>query len=216
MCACVGTAFFHQAHSNKDQMKTLAQSMFILTVVATALSACGGGGNDSSTSSSGKAATSSSIAQIGGTYVMPCKGTTFAPSPDPTAAKSESETATIVITPDANGQATISAHRQIYINSATCEAGAIDFDLTFLGTAVDKSGNKTYTNAAGKPVTASVATIAYTGFKFSKGNLDFKLPAAGATTNMAYVIENNTLYLSKGKREADGLGDSLTPGAVRQ
>jgi hypothetical protein len=33
---------------------------------------------------------------------------------------------------------------------------------------------------------------------------------------MAYVLDNNTLYLSKGHREADGLGDALTPGAVKQ
>lgn len=147
---------------------------------------------------------------------MPCKGTTLAESSDPTRPKTESETATIVISSDSTGKATISAHYQHYFNSATCEAEATDFDLTFLGTAVDKSGSKTYTNAAGKPVTASVATIAYTGFKFSKGNLKFSLPTAGATTNMAYVIENNTLYLAKGSREADGLGDSLTPGAVKQ
>ena len=190
--------------------------MFILTVVATALSACGGGGNNGSTDSSGQAGANSSIAQIGGTYVMPCTGTTFAPSSDPTKPKSESETATIVITPDSNGKATIYAQAQYYLNSTTCAAEALDFDLTFLGTAADKSGSKTYTNAAGKPVIASVVTIAYTGFKLSKGNLDFKLPAVGATTSMAYVIENNTLYLAKGSRQADGLGDTLTPGAVKQ
>ena len=99
---------------------------------------------------------------------------------------------------------------------ASCDAAALDFDLTFLGTAADKPGSKSYTNAAGKPVTASVATIAYSGFKLAKGNLSVALPAAGATTDMAYVLENNTLYLSKGPRGLDGLGGSLTPGAVKQ
>lgn len=92
----------------------------------------------------------------------------------------------------------------------------LDTDMTFLGTASDKAGSKNYTNAAGKPVTAEVATIAYTGFTLSKGNLDFSLPMLGATTDMAYVLENNTLYLSKGHREADGLGDALTAGAIKQ
>jgi hypothetical protein len=199
-------------------MKTPMRSMLTLTFVATALSACGGGGGgDGSTDASGKAAPASSIKQMAGTYIMPCKGTTFAPSSDPTAAKSESETVTIVISADAaSGKATISARLQSYVNSASCEAAALDFDLTFLGTAVDKPGSKTYTNAAGKPVTASVATIAYTGFRFAKGNLNVSLPAAGATTDMAYVLDNNTLYLSKGHREKDGLGDALTPGAVKQ
>lgn len=190
--------------------------MFTLTFVATALSACGGGG-DSSTDSSGTAGAVSSIAQMAGTYIMPCKGTTFAPSSDPSAATSESETATIVIGPDAaTGKATISARRQTYRNSATCDAAALEFDLTFRGTATDGPGSKNYTNAAGKPVKANVATIAYTGFSFAKGNLNIRLPAPGATTNLAYVLENNTLYLSKGSRQADGLGDSLTPGAVKQ
>jgi hypothetical protein len=198
-------------------MKTLMRSMFTLTFVATALSACGGGGGDSSTDTAGKSAAVTSIAQMAGTYVMPCTGKTFPPSSDPTAAKSESQTATIVISADAaSGKATISARRQIYLNSTSCEADALNFDLTFLGTAVDKTGSKNYTNAAGKPVTASVATIAYTGLKFSKGNLTFSLPMPGATTDMAYVLENNTLYLSKGPRDLAGLGDALTPGAVKQ
>ena len=190
--------------------------MFTLFFVATALSACGGGG-DSSTDSSGTASAVSSIAQMAGTYIMPCKGTTFPPSSNPSADTSESETATIVITPDAaTGKATISARAQTYHNSATCDAAALEFDLTFHGTATDGPGSKNYTNAAGKPVTAKVATIAYTGMTLSKGNLDFSLPLAGATTKLAYVLENNTLYLAKGSRQADGLGDSLTPGAVKQ
>ncbi len=192
--------------------------MFTLTFVATALSACGGGGGgDSSTDAAGKAAAVTSIAQMAGTYVMPCTGKTFPPSSDPTAAKSESQTATIVISADAaSGKASVSARSQTYLNSANCEAAALDFDLTFRGTAVDKPGSKNYTSAVGKSVTASVATIAYTGFTFAKGNLNISLPSAGATTDMAYVLENNTLYLSKGHREADGLGDALTLGAVKQ
>lgn len=186
------------------------RSMITLAVVATALSACGGGGDNSS-------GATTSIAQMAGTYIMPCTGTTFAPSANPTDPKSESETATIVISADAaSGKATISAQRRYYLNSTTCDAAALEFDLTFFGTAADKSGSKTYTGPAGKPVTASVASIAYTGLRFSKGNISFKLPAAGATVDKAYVLDNNVLYLSKGSRGPDGLGEALTRGAVKQ
>ena len=192
--------------------------MVTLVSIASVLSACGGGGDSSgSNDAAGKSTASTSIAQMGGTYVMPCTGTTFAPSSDPDAAKSESKAATIVITPDSTtGKAGISAHYQYYRNSANCDAAAIDFDLTFLGTASDKAGSKNFKNAEGKPVAANLATITYSGFRFSKGVLNMSLPTAGATTDMAYVLEKNTLYLSKGHREADTLGDSLTPGAVRQ
>lgn len=191
--------------------------MFTLTFVATALSACGGGGGDSSTDTSGKAAATTSIAQMAGTYVMPCDGMEFGGLGMADGLKSYSRTGTVVITPDpATGNATIRAQFKYYRNSANCDALTLFQDLTFFGTAVDNNGSKNYTNAAGKPVTAKVATIAYTGITLSKGNLDFSLPLPGATTNMAYVLENNTLYLSKGHREADGLGDALTLGAVKQ
>jgi len=36
------------------------------------------------------------------------------------------------------------------------------------------------------------------------------LPASGATTDIAYVLDGKKLYLAKGHREADGLGDSLS------
>ena len=88
--------------------------------------------------------------------------------------------------------------------------------MTFMGTVSDKAGSKNYKTAAGKPVTANLATVAYSGFRLAKGNLSFKMPMAGATTDVAYVLDNNTLYLSKGHREADGLGDALTEGAVKQ
>jgi hypothetical protein len=86
--------------------------MFTLTVISTALSACGGGGDSDSTGASGKASAGTSIAQTGGTYIMPCIGTTFTRSSDPDARNSESKTATIVITPDASGKASINAHYQ--------------------------------------------------------------------------------------------------------
>jgi hypothetical protein len=200
-------------------MKNLMRSTLTLTVVATALSACGGGGgsdNSGSTDASGKAATTS-IAQMAGTYIMPCKGTTFSRFIDLTLLSSESETSTIIISADAaTGKVTINAHHRYYENSTTCEEAALNFEATFLGTAVDKPGSKTYTSEAGKPIAASIATIAYTGLRLSKGNLPFKMPVAGATVDKAYVLDNNVLYLSKGRRGADGLGDALTPGAVKQ
>lgn len=197
--------------------------MFTLTVIATALSACGGSSSNNSDSGSGstdassKASASTSIAQMGGTYILPCTGTTFTPSSDPNTTNSESKTATITIKPEGSGKASIIAHYQYFRNSPRCDAAALDFDMTFMGTASDKAGSKNYKNADGKPVTASLVTVAYSGFKLSKGGLKFSLPRAGATTDMAYFVDNNRLYLSKGHREADGLGASLTKeGAVKQ
>lgn len=202
-------------------MKKHLRSMFTLTVIATALSACGGSSsNDSdsgSTDASSKASASTSIAQMGGTYILPCTGTTFTPSSGSNATNSESKTATITITPEGSGKASIIAHYQYFRNSARCDAAALDFDMTFTGTASDKAGSKNYKNADGKPVTANLVTVAYSGFKLSKGSLKFSLPRAGATTDMAYFVDNNTLHLSKGHREADGLGAALTKeGAVKQ
>jgi len=61
------------------------------------LSACGGGGDSDSTGASGKTSAGTSVAQTGGTYILPCTGTIFTPSSDPDARNSESKTATIVI-----------------------------------------------------------------------------------------------------------------------
>lgn len=197
--------------------------MFTLTIIATALSGCGGssgGDSDSdsgSTDASGKTSAGTSIAQMGGTYILPCTGTTFTTSSGSNATNSESKTATITITPEGSGKASISAHYQYFENSARCDPAALNFDMTFIGTASDKAGSKIYTNADGKPVTANLVTVAYSGFKLSKGSLNVSLPRAGATTDMAYVLDNNTLYLSKGPRGADGLGAALTKkGAVKQ
>jgi hypothetical protein len=188
-------------------MKPSMRSMFTVTLITTALGACGGGGSDgSSNDASGKSTASTSIAQIGGTYIFPCDGTVFNSLSSVDAAKSESVTATIVITPDpATGKASINARLKYYRNSTNCDEAALDTDLTFLGAASDKAGSKNYTNAAGKSVASKVATVVYTGITLSRGNLDFSLPVPGATTNLAYVMENNMLYLSKGHREADGL-----------
>lgn len=199
-------------------MKNLMRSTLSLTVVATVLSACGGGGSDNSgsTDASGKAATTS-IAQMAGTYIMPCKGTTLRHSADLTSPGSESKSSTIIISADAaTGKVTVNAQYRYYENSVTCEEAALSLDLTFFGTAVDKPGSKTYMSAAGKPVAASIATVAYSGLQLSKENIKFKMPVAGATIDKAYVLDNNVLYLSKGPRGADGLGDAMTPGAVRQ
>lgn len=201
-------------------MKKHLRSVFTLTVIATALSACGGsssGGDSSSTDASSKASASTSIAQMGGTYIMPCSGKSFTQSFDPDSTNSESKAATIVITPDGSGKASISAHYQYFEKSARCDPAALDFDMTFIGTASDKAGSKIYKNADGKLVKANLVTVAYSGFKLAKGSLNVSLPRAGATTDMAYVLDNNTLFLSKGPRDADGVGAALTKkGAVKQ
>ena len=189
--------------------------IFAVSLVTAALSACGGG--SSNNDAAAQTAAASSVAQMGGTYILPCTGEIFSGPSSVDGATRASRTVTIVITPDAaTGNAKVSVHNQYYRNSDKCDAAMLDEDLTFFGIASDKAGNKDYKTAAGKPVTAKVVSVAYTGLRLSKGNLKISLPTAGATTDMAYVLDNNTLYLSKGHREKDGLGDALTLGAVRQ
>lgn len=195
-------------------MKNPTRFIFTVTLVSAALSACGGG---SSNDGANQTAASTAINQIGGTYIFPCEARTFHSLYGPNPVNSESMTATVVITPDhATGKASVSARYQYYENNTNCDAATLAFDMTFVGTASDRAGSKNYTNAAGKQVTAKVATIAYTGVTLSRGNLDFSLPTPGATTDMAYIFDNNALYLSKGRRGKDGLGDALTVGAVKQ
>ena len=50
----------------------------------------------------------------------------------------------------------------------------------------------------------------------SKGEFILNLPEFGTGANVAYVLANNILYVSKRHREVDGPGDGLSRGAVTQ
>ena len=200
-------------------MKKLSFSIVTATLIAAVLSACGGGGSDSSGQAGSGAASAgttgdSSLAYLAGTYVFPCKGVSYETSVNPTRT---SDQGTIVIKTNATtGKVEVSANIKAYEGSANCDASTLDTDLSGNFTVSGKSGAKIYTDATGNPVRANVATVTYTGMTLAKGNLTLSLPAFGATTDMAYVLANNTLYVSKGHRETDGLGNGLTRGAIRQ
>lgn len=200
-------------------MKKLSFSIVIATLIAAVLSACGGGGSDSSGQAGSGAASAgttgdNALAYLVGTYVFPCDGIITELSNPPSRT---SDQGTIVIKTNATtGKVEVSANIKAYEGSANCDASTLVTDLSGNFTISGKSGAKIYKDATGKPVTANVATVTYTGMTLSKGNLTLSLPAFGATTDMAYVLANNTLYVSKGHRETDGLGDGLSRGAIRQ
>ena len=103
-----------------------------------------------------------------------------------------------------------------YTGSTDCAASTLNVDVTANGMLSDKGTTKNYPDATGKTVTAKVATFTYTGMTLSKGNLTMSLPTFGTTTDIAYVLDGNNLYVTKGVRGADGLGDSLSTAAVKQ
>jgi hypothetical protein len=200
-------------------MKKLSFSIVTATLIAAVLSACGGGGSDSSGQAGSGAASAgttgdNALAYLAGTYVVPCEAIIYPTAADPS---SSSDQGTVVIAPNAStGKVEATLRYQYYNGSTNCNASTLDTDLSGNFTISGKSGAKIYKDATGKPVTANVATVTYTGMTLSKGNLTLSLPAFGATTDMAYVLANNTLYVSKGHRETDGLGDGLSRGAIRQ
>lgn len=177
------------------------------TLVATcaALVACGGGGSSDSDSSSTQAsANTSPLAAMQGTYVAACDGQTFDSG-------SSSSQVTIIITAPAGGsEVDVSVHAKSYTGSSDCAESTLAADVTVTGQLSNKSTTKTYTDSTGKSVTAKVLTFAYSGVTFSKGSFSGTLPVAGVTTDIAYVLDGSNLYLAKGVREADGLGDKLS------
>lgn len=181
-------------------------SVIALSISTMLLSACGGGGGSSSSSTPTVAATSTAtntLDALNGTYVLACKDETYGNGP------AESEQGTITVEPGSAGNKA-TAHLQYYKGSANCAPATIDTDVTVSGPLSGKSTTKNYTDTTGKTLTANVVSFAYSSFTLARGNLTFSLPAFGATTDIAYVLNGKNLYLAKGHREADGLGDSLS------
>lgn len=181
-------------------------SVIALSASTMLLSACGGGGGDSSSGTPTVAATSTaanSLNALNGTYVLACTDETYKNGP------AESSQGTLTVeSVGAGNKAT--AHFQYYKGSANCAPATIDTDATIDGPLNGKSSTKNYTDATGKTLTANVVNFGYANFTLARGNLTVSLPTPGATTDIAYVLDGKKLYLAKGHREADGLGDSLS------
>lgn len=178
-------------------------SMIALSVSAAVLAGCGGG--SSSPAGTAPSAVANVLAPLQATYLIACT------SLDSSDGKLESEHATIIITPDASSNgAEVSMHAQHYVGSANCASGTLDTDLTVKGKLSDKGTSKNFKDAAGNTVVGKVVSFTYTGLTLSKGNLSGSLPTFGTTATVAYVLTGNKLYVSKGHRGADGIGDVLS------
>jgi len=180
-----------------------------LVAACAALVACGGGGDNSGpsteTTSTNSGANTNALASMQGTYVTACIDRTNS------GGTSESNQVTITVTaPAGSSEVDASVRNQYYDGSANCTASALSGDLTVTGQLSSKSTTKIYADATGKSVTAKVLTFTYSGMTLSKGNLSGTLPVAGMTTDIAYVLDGSNLYLAKGVRDADGLGDRLS------
>lgn len=193
-------------------MKPQQRKIHTLTLIAAlsfALAACGGGSSaGSSTETSASSSTNTSaLAPMQGTYATACFG-------DTNNGSGESNQVTITITaPPGGSEIDASVHNQYYVGSTDCTAATLNTDLTVTGQLSSKSTTKAYIDSTGKSVTAKVLTFAYSGLTLSKGSFSGTLPVVGVTTDVAYVFDGSSLYLAKGGREADGLGDSLSPHA---
>ena len=194
-----------QRNNNNVIRTTLATT---LVATGAVLAACGGGGDSSGSStetSANSSANTNALASMQGTYVTACIDRTNS------GGTSESNQVTITITALAgSSEVDASVRNQYYDGSANCTASTLSGDLTVTGQLSSKSTTKIYTDATAKSVTAKVLTFTYTGMTLSKGNLSGTLPVAGMTTDIAYVLDGSNLYLAKGVREADGLGDRLS------
>lgn len=179
-------------------------SIIVLSASAVLLSACGGGSSSVGTNVAPSAAVNL-LAPLTGTYLVACTRI------NPESAKLESEQASIIVTPDAttNG-ATVSMHARYYAGSIDCAAATLDTDLTVSGQLSDMGSSKNFSDATGKTLSAKVASFTYSGLTLSKGNLSGSLPTFGAKALIAYVLIGNNLLVSKGHRDVNGVGDSLS------
>ena len=192
----------------------MKRSAYLAALSTVLLAACGGGGSSSTATST--TASTDTFAALKATYAVACTGDTLR-AQDGTITKLESSQGTITIaTASGSNATTVSLRSQYYVGSTDCAASTLNTDLTANGQLSDKGTTKNYTDATGKTVTAKVATFTYTGMTLSKGNLSISLPTAGTTTDIAYVLDGSNLYVTKGVRGADGLGDSLSRAAVKQ
>ena len=201
-------------------MKKISLSVLGAAFIVAVLNACGGGGSDASNQTNGSTGSTTRSGTAGndlfaqpGTYVLACKS-----DGDQSSLESiQSNQGTIVITPNAaTGKAEARAHYQYYKGSGTCDPSALKGDLTVSGSITAKGATKYYPDVAGKAVIANVVTFNYSSMTLSKGNLSGGIPSFGTPVDMAYFLDGNTLYLNKGHREADGLGDSISRGLTRQ
>jgi hypothetical protein len=172
-------------------------------IVAAVLSGCGGGGDSSSGSPQQNA-----FSAMVGSYAVACDGNRNGNAINNTGSADGSVSIDGLAGSD---RAQVTARLRQYSDSS-CSTGALVTDITVKGEIRDLNATKDYALLGGT-VTAKVVEFTYTGLTISKGSISGSLPTFGVTTRMAYYLNGNKLYLSKGVRGADGLGATMSANA---
>jgi hypothetical protein len=178
----------------------------LVAALAVLITGCGGGGDagsNSSTAAVSASATISPLTFLHGTYTVACLGHRYTNGDI-----SSQGTITVAAVPG-SAESEVTVRVQTYTGSTSCNAANVDFDASATGRLTKKDMTKIYTMATGERFTANVVTVKYSGLTLSKGSITTGLPALGVTTDMAYVLDGNTLHLASGYRDADGLGEIL-------
>jgi hypothetical protein len=175
-------------------------NILLLTVLASATLVACGGGSDSGTTP--VIQTANSFDEEAGTYSTGCMADSIG----------RSESLTLVVTPvAATDKASVSVHSMSY-KTAGCTTSVIS-DLTLLGEISRLSQTKVITGTgvgSTKSGTAKTVEFKYSGLKLAVGNLQFTVPAPGATATVGFLIEANKFYALTRSRNADGLPDSFS------
>lgn len=171
------------------------KTLFISAAIFLAtLSGCGGGGGDAGSSGNDN----NVFRSLAGTYAVACKSTTIG------------EDGSVTIDGlSGSDRAQVSVNWRQY-SQPSCASSTLVADATAKGEIRSLGKTKTYTHL-GQTVTAQVVEFTYTALTISKGSYSGSLPTFGTTTQMAYLLDGNKLYLSRGSRDADGVGTNLSP-----
>jgi hypothetical protein len=91
-----------------------------------------------------------------------------------------------------------------------CSPARLTWDFIVFGQIRDLGKTKTYSGPVGSAANARVVEFTYHGFNLVQGSLrGMELPLLDTKTQVAYLLDGNTLYLDEGPRGADGLASRL-------
>lgn len=193
-------------------------SLAAMAALSTLLSACGGGGSSSDGTDSVTSGPNA-FKDMQVTYAVACKGwqeTTYTAGVGVTPSANVSDQGSVAITAlVGTDRANVTVHATAYKSApndpagSKCDPAALTEDITVTGQIRDLGTTKLYAapnGPAGAKVTAKVVEFTYYGFTMAKGVLSgVDIPTPNMTTQVAYLIDGDKLYLGSGGRGADGL-----------
>lgn len=181
---------------------------FVATLAAALLAACGRSGM---ASASGAA---NAFKDLQGTYAVACawKG----PSTDAeSAAVSDDGSVTVGELVGAD-KASVRLRIREYesptgaASGDPCAPTRLSWDVIVFGQIRDLGKTRICPGPAGTAVKARVVEFTYRGFDLVKGSVrGMELPLLDTTTQIAYLLDGNRLYLDQGPRDAGGPAGSL-------